>query len=216
MARVTKSQEFIELAKRFGNTPWCDDYEKMISGMLYDSFVPELVEGRLRARKLIKKYNDYLPDEATPESLARDREAMLAQLLGCVGKGVDLDPPLRVDYGCNIIVGDGVYANFGLVVLDCAIVRIGDRTILGPNVHIYAATHPTSVKERREIPDYSKEVTIGDDCWIGGNSVIMPGVAIGNGVTVGACSVVTKDIPSYSVALGSPAKVVKTLDEAER
>ncbi|KAJ6145081.1 hypothetical protein N7470_008976 [Penicillium chermesinum] len=202
MARVTKSQEFIELAKRFGNTPWCDDYEKMISGMLYDSFVPELVEGRLRARKLIKKYNDYLPDEATPESLARDREAMLAQLLGY--------------YGCNIIVGDGVYANFGLVVLDCAIVRIGDRTILGPNVHIYAATHPTSVKERREIPDYSKEVTIGDDCWIGGNSVIMPGVAIGNGVTVGACSVVTKDIPSYSVALGSPAKVVKTLDEAER
>lgn len=105
--------------------------------------------------------------------------------------------------------------SYRLMVLDCAIVRIGDRTILGPNVHIYAATHPVSVKERREIPDYSKEVTIGSDCWIGGNCVVMPGVTIGNGVTVGACSVVTKDIPSYSVAVGSPAKVVKKLDNED-
>lgn len=102
------------------------------------------------------------------------------------------------------------------MVLDCAIVEIGDRTILGPNVHIYAATHPVPVKERREIPDYSREVTIGRDCWIGGNCVIMPGVTIGNGVTVGANSVVTKDIPSYSVAVGSPAKIVKKLEDDER
>lgn len=99
-----------------------------------------------------------------------------------------------------------------MVILDCAIVRIGDRTKFGPNVSIFAATHPTDIQARRESPDYSKEVSIGNDCWIGGHTVVMPGVTIGDGVTVGASSVVTKDIPSYSVAVGSPAKVIKQLE----
>lgn len=99
-----------------------------------------------------------------------------------------------------------------MVILDCAIVTIGDRVKFGPNVSIFAATHPADVQTRRESPDYSKEVTIGSDCWIGGHTVIMPGVTIGDGVTVGASSVVTRDIPSYSIAVGSPARVVKKLD----
>ena len=86
---------------------------------------------------------------------------------------------------------------------------IGDRVKFGPNVCIFAATHPTELQQRRDNPDYSKEVTIGNDCWIGGNTVIMPGVTIGDGVTVGASSVVTKSIPSYSVAVGSPARVIR-------
>lgn len=96
-----------------------------------------------------------------------------------------------------------------LVILDCALVTIGDRTKFGPGVSIYAATHPTAVQERRDFPDYSKEVNIGNDCWIGGNTVILPGVTIGNGTTVGAGSVVTQDIPSFSIAVGSPARVIK-------
>lgn len=135
MARTEKSADFIALAKTLTNVPWCDDYEKMISGMAfvprcdlflsadlfthktnsYDSFVPELVEGRLRARKLIKKYNDYLPDDATDESLNSDRDAMLRQFIGRVGKDVCIDPPFRVDYGCNVIIGDKFYANFKFV-----------------------------------------------------------------------------------------------------
>jgi acetyltransferase-like isoleucine patch superfamily enzyme len=98
-----------------------------------------------------------------------------------------------------------------MVVLDCAPVTIGDRTKFGPGVSVYAATHPTAVQERRDFPDYSKEVTIGNDCWIGGNTVILPGVTIGNGTTVGAGSVVTKDIPSFSIAVGTPAKVIKNV-----
>lgn len=98
-----------------------------------------------------------------------------------------------------------------MIILDCAIVTIGDRVKFGPNVSVFAATHPTEVQDRRDFPDYSKEVTIGNDCWIGGHTVIMPGVTIGDGVTVGASSVVTKDIPSFSVAVGSPAKVIKRL-----
>lgn len=98
-----------------------------------------------------------------------------------------------------------------MVILDCAIVTIGDRTKFGPGVSIFAATHPTDVQARRDFPDYSKEVTIGKDCWIGGNTVILPGVTIGDGTTVGAGSVVTKDIPSFSIAVGSPARVIKTV-----
>lgn len=82
----------------------------------------------------------------------------------------------------------------------------------GPGVSIFAATHPTEIQPRRETPDYSKEVTIGNDCWIGGNTVILPGVTIGDGVTVGASSVVTKSIPSYSIAIGSPARVIKKVE----
>ncbi|KAK9242323.1 trimeric LpxA-like protein [Lipomyces tetrasporus] len=212
MARTAKNAEFIALAKTLTNTPWCDDYEKMISGMVYDSYVPELLAARLRARKLVKKYNEYLPDDATDESLAEDRDAILKELIGHVGKGASIDPPFRVDYGCNIIIGDGFYANFNMVILDCAIVTIGDRTKFGPGVSIFAATHPTAIQPRRDLTDYSKEVTIGKDCWIGGNTVILPGVTIGDGVTVGASSVVTKDIPSYSIAVGSPARVIKKVE----
>jgi acetyltransferase-like isoleucine patch superfamily enzyme len=99
-----------------------------------------------------------------------------------------------------------------MVILDCAIVKIGDRTKFGPNVGIFAATHPTAVQDRRDFPDYSKSVTIGNDCWIGGNTVILPGVTIGHGVVIGASSMVNKDIPDYSIAVGSPARVIKQVD----
>jgi acetyltransferase-like isoleucine patch superfamily enzyme len=99
-----------------------------------------------------------------------------------------------------------------MVILDCAVVNIGDRTKFGPGVSIFAATHPTAVQGRRDLPDYSRPVTIGNDCWIGGNTVILPGVTIGDGVTVGASSVVTRDIPSFSIAVGSPARVIKKID----
>ena len=103
-----------------------------------------------------------------------------------------------------------------MVILDCAIVRIGDRVKFGPNVSIFAATHPTEVQARRDTPDYSKEVTIGNDCWIGGHTVVMPGVTIGDGVTIGASSVVTRDIPSYSIAVGSPARVIKRVESGDK
>lgn len=99
-----------------------------------------------------------------------------------------------------------------MVILDCAIVTIGDRTKFGPGVSIFAATHPTSVQGRRDLTDYSREVVVGNDCWIGGNTVILSGVKIGDGVTIGASSVVTRDIPSYSIAVGSPARVIKTVE----
>lgn len=175
-------------------------------------------------------YNNYFPDDATPHSLAADREKMLRGILGKVGPAVFIEPPVSIDYGCNISLGDSFYANFksvrqpppllrppplltstnnSLVILDCGIVTIGHRVLFGPNISIFAATHETDVQSRRNGVEYAKPVAIGDDCWIGGNVSILPGVTIGNGCTIGAGSVVTKDVPAFSIAMGSPARVVK-------
>ncbi|CEJ83790.1 Putative Maltose O-acetyltransferase [[Torrubiella] hemipterigena] len=209
MAATVKDEEAIAVAKTLKNIPWCEDYEKMISGMLYNAFVPELVDSRFKARRFMHKYSNAFPDDATPESLTALRTDMLQGILGKAGKDVYIEPPFSIDYGTNIILGDNVYANFNLIILDCALVRIGNRVMFGPSVSIFAATHETEVQSRRDNIEYAKGVVIGDDCWIGGNATIMPGVTIGKGCTIGAGSVVTKDIPDFSVAIGAPAKVVK-------
>ncbi|PHH77661.1 hypothetical protein CDD82_3403 [Ophiocordyceps australis] len=212
MASPEKDQALISFAKTLANVPWCDDYEKMISGSRYNANVPELLEGRFRARKLMHKYNTHLPDDATLQSITCHREALLKAMLGKVGQNPFIEPPLNIDYGCNISIGDSFYSNFNLVILDCAMVKIGNRVMFGPFVSIFAATHETGVQSRRDGIERARPVTIGDDCWIGGNTTIMPGVTIGNGCTIGAGSVVTRSIPPFSVAFGSPARVVKTVD----
>lgn len=115
MASTSKNHALLESVKSNKHVPWCDDYEKMISGMLYDSSVPELMNGRFRARKLMDKYNKYFPEDATFESLAEDREVMLKELMGRVGKDIFMEPPVYVDYGCNISIGERFYANFKYV-----------------------------------------------------------------------------------------------------
>lgn len=134
---------------------------------------------------------------------------MLKSILGRCPDDVFIEPPFAIDYGCNISLGERFYSNFNLTILDCSLVTIGDRVMFGPNVSIFAATHETEVQSRREDVEYGKPVTIGDDCWIGGHVVILPGVTIGEGCTVAASSVVTKDVEAWSVVMGSPAKVVK-------
>lgn len=138
------------------------------------------------------------------------RAKQLKQILGrTADDDFFIEPPFNVDYGCNVSIGQRFYANFNLVILDCAMVIIGDRVMFGPNVSIFAATHETEIESRRQNIEYCLPVKIGNDCWIGGNVVILPGVVIGDGVTVGAGSVVTRSIEEYSVAIGSPARVIK-------
>jgi acetyltransferase-like isoleucine patch superfamily enzyme len=134
---------------------------------------------------------------------------MLKEILGKVDDTAFIEPPFRIDYGCNISIGKRFYSNFNLTILDCSLVTIGDRCMFGPNVSIFAATHEVEVASRREDIEYGMPVTIGDDCWIGGHVVIMPGVTIGEGCTIAASSVVTKSVPAWSVAMGCPARVVK-------
>lgn len=184
----------------------------------YDSFVPELEDARLKARVWMNKYNTMEPEDATLKTAAiqAKRLRLLRDIMGSVrGEDVFIEPPLRVDYGSNIILGDRFYANFNLTILDCAIITIGDRVMMGPNVMISAATHEIEVGSRRANIEYALPVTIGDDCWIGGGVIILPGVTIGKGCTIGAASVVTKDIPPWSVAVGSPARVIKKVPELD-
>jgi acetyltransferase-like isoleucine patch superfamily enzyme len=177
----------------------------------YASFTPNLEASRFKARAWAHKYNSYWPTQPNADFrvLAADRAVMLQEILGKVDDTAFIEPPFHIDYGCNISLGSRFYANFNLTILDCSLVTIGDRVMLGPNVSIFAATHEVEVQSRREDVEYGRPVVIGNDCWIGGHVVILPGVTIGDGCTIAASSVVTRDVPSWSVVRGSPARVVK-------
>jgi acetyltransferase-like isoleucine patch superfamily enzyme len=161
------------------------------------------------------KYNTWFPggDHVSMETLAGERFHMLQIQLGQIGEESYIEPPLNVDYGCNLSIGKRFYSNFGLTILDSAIVTIGHRVMFGPNVMISTATHEIEVASRRDNIEFAKPVTIGDDCWIGGGVIILAGVTIGNGCTIGAGAVVTRDIPGWSVAVGTPAKVIKKVEK---
>ncbi|KAH7128219.1 O-acetyltransferase-like protein [Dendryphion nanum] len=196
MAASEKNIVELAKAKELQHVPGGEEYEKMISGMLYKSFVPELNAARFKARAFSHKYSNYFPSEETNpsfESLAKDRYEMLKTILGKVDDTVFIEPPFAIDYGCNISLGKSFYSNFNLTILDCGIVTIGDRCMFGPNCSIFAATHEVEVQSRRKDVEYAKPVTIGNDCWIGGHVVILPGVTIGDGCTIAASSVVTHD-----------------------
>jgi maltose O-acetyltransferase len=183
--------------------------DKMISGELYDPTDAELVQARLRSQRLCKQYNDTDPGEIVR------RQELLRDLLAALGAKSEIVPPFYCDYGCHIHAGSGVFLNFGCVILDCAEVNIGDRTLIGPNVQIYAATHPLEVSIRRQGLELAKPVKIGEDVWIGGGAIICPGVTIGDGSTIGAGSVVTRDISAGVFAAGNPCRVIKQVTSVE-
>jgi maltose O-acetyltransferase len=174
--------------------------ERMLAGELYDASDPELVAARGRARGLLVRYN------AEPDS------TLLRELLGEVGAGAVVEPPFHCDYGENVTVGERFYANAGCVFLDCAPIRFGDRVLLGPAVHVYAATHPVDAEKRRRGLEYALPVTIGNDVWIGGAAVVLPGVTVGERAVVGAGSVVTSDVPADVVAAGNPCRPLRELE----
>lgn len=180
--------------------------EKMISGEIYLAGDEELVREREQARRLTRLYNQ------TTETDAEERTRLLQTLFGTVGEGVYIEPTFRCDYGYNIYVGKGFFANFDCVMLDVCEIRIGDNCFLAPGVHIYTATHPLHPLERISGYEYGKPVTIGDRVWIGGRSVINPGVTIGNNVVVASGAVVTKDVPDNVVVGGNPARIIKTIE----
>lgn len=178
--------------------------DKMLLGESYLANDKELVQERLRAKKLLHRLN------VTEYVANGNARAILRELMPNANRKMYIEPPFHCDYGYNIESGENVYFNVNCVVLDTMKVKIGDNVFFGPGVHVYTATHPLDPIERRTI-ESSKPVVIGSDCWIGGNTVICPGVTIGNGVTIGAGSVVTKDIPDAVLAVGNPAKVIRPL-----
>ena len=180
--------------------------EKMLRGELYDASDPKLVADRRRARELTRRYNDTAPGDE------ERRRELLADLFGTLRGSCTVEPPFRCDYGYNIRVGDGFYANFDCVVLDVCPVEFGENCLLGPGVHVYTATHPLDAETRAEGPEYGKPVSVGDDVWVGGGAVVNPGVTVGDGSVVGSGAVVTEDVPEGVVVQGNPATVVKELE----
>lgn len=143
-------------------------------------------------------------------------QSLLRELLGSLGEEVTIRPPLHVDYGYNIHLGSRVFANFGLTVLDVVPVSIGNDVQFGPHVQILPPTHPLNPVDRRRAWEAGEAVTVQDNVWVGGGAILLGGVTVGHDSVVGAGAVVTKDIPPYSVAVGSPARVVRTIDPEER
>jgi len=175
---------------------------------LYDPSQPELVAARRRARGLLARYN------ATVEEQADARASLLRELLARVGDDPWIEPPFFCDYGSNTSLGHRFYANTGCVVLDSAPVTIGHRVLLGPAVQLLAATHPLEPGLRAQGLEYAEPVAVGDDVWLGGGAIVLPGVTIGDRAVVGAGSVVTRDVPANAVVAGSPARVIRSLEEA--
>lgn len=180
--------------------------EKMISGLPYLASDAELVKDRFDAKELQRELNTviYQMNEAGKKLIKKLIPNSLDDLY--------ITPPFHCDYGYNISCGKNVYFNMNCVVLDVAPVTIGDNVFFAPNVQIYTAAHPLNYLERRTV-EFGKPISIGDDCWIGGNAVILPGVSIGKRCVIGAGAVVTKDIPDDSLAVGNPAQVIRKIKQ---
>ena len=177
--------------------------EKMLAGEPYDPLDPELVEGRAVAIARLMAFNNE-PDEAA-------RSEMLVELLGTVGPEAVVVPPLHCDYGTYVHLGTDSFVNAGGVFLDCGTITIGDRSQIGPGVQLLAADHPTEPERRLSDIEFSRPISIGQNCWIGGGAIVCPGVSVGDHSVIGAGSIVTRDVPSRVVAAGNPCRVIRQL-----
>ena len=182
-----------------------NELERMLAGELYDASDPELCRMRSEARRLTRQFN------ATTEEERGLRMEILQELFASVGSNITIEPPFHCDYGCHIHAGKNFYMNFNCIILDCATVAIGDDVMAGPGVHIYTAFHPLDARERVQGLELAAPVSIGNRVWIGGGAIICPGVVIGDNTTIGAGSVVTRDIPANVFAAGNPCRVLRRL-----
>lgn len=192
--------------------------EKIFSGIMFCPGDPALKAIKLKAHKLNLDYNKLYEDET------EERNAILSELIGSLGKNCFLQGPITFHYGSHTTIGDNCFINFNFTVQDDAKVTIGSGCNFGPNVTIVTPCHPMLADERKEIlcADggirrlcYAKPVSIGKDCWFGANVVVCPGVTVGDNCVIGAGSVIVKDIPSDCFAAGNPCKVIRKLTETD-
>lgn len=183
-----------------------DIKEKIHAGELYFANNQELVEERMAAKEILFEINNLSYNEIEKKNV------LLKKILGNIGENAEIIQPFYCDYGYNITVGKNFFANYNCIILDGAKVLIGDNVFLAPNVGIYTAGHPLDVERRNKGLEYAYPVKIGNNVWIGAGVNILPGVTIGDNCVIGAGSVVVKDIPANSLAVGNPCKVVKEIN----
>ncbi|KAJ9151886.1 Galactoside O-acetyltransferase [Pleurostoma richardsiae] len=205
-----------------------ENRRRMAAGELYYAFTPDLLADRRRCRlaseafntagdvsrrKLVELWKDINNDKTPlppPASSPEDDEALLEDYPW-------IDGPIKMDYGYNVKLSTNVYVNSNSTWIDTCTISVGARTLIGPNCSFYSGTHPLdpSVRNGTRGPETGKPIVIGEDCWLGGNCIVLPGVTIGRGVTVGAGSVVTKDVPPYVCVVGNPARIIKKVEVAD-
>lgn len=181
--------------------------EKMLSGAWFDPMDAVLCADRDRARRRMHRINIELCDQDTTyvaacRDLCPDMEGFIRA-------------PFYCDYGYNVSVGKDTFINFGCVCIDLAPIRIGRHTLIAPNVQLLTAHHPFDAATRATKLEIGRPITIGDDCWLGGGVIVCPGITIGDRSIIGAGAVVTKDVPADSLAVGNPAKIIRTLDPSD-
>lgn len=165
----------------------------------------EMQKKHLEVQSLCHKFSSLDPKKVTK------RKQLIKEIVNSIGDNFVIEQPFHCDYGYFITIGENFYANYNLTILDTAEVKIGDDVFIGPNVNIYAATHPIDKERRNQNLEKGIPVSIGNSVWIGGNVTILPGVSSGDNTVVGAGSVVTKSLPANVVAAGNPCKVIKTI-----
>lgn len=185
--------------------------DKCKQGLLYNAnYDEELIKERNTCKILCQEFN-----EATYPDV-ENRKEILKKIIKTTSANFIVEPPFWCDYGYNIELGDNFYSNHNLVILDGANVKFGDNVFIGPNCAFYTAGHPVNVQQRNEGLEYARTISIGNNVWIGGNVVVLPGVTVGDNSIIGAGSVVTKDIPGNVIAVGNPCKVIRNIkDENE-
>lgn len=178
--------------------------EIMRSGQLYDAnYDPELIEQRARCKALCQEFN------TLPYAAVEKRMELLRRIVGAAEQNFVIEPSFWCDYGYNITLGENFYANHNLVILDAAPVTFGDNVFVAPNCCFTTAGHPIDVELRNKGQEYARPITVGNNVWIGAGVTVLPGVTIGDNVTIGAGSLVNRDIPSGSVAVGVPCRVIR-------
>ncbi len=186
------------------------EQEKMCSSNLYNPADSKLKQDRLNAREIVFRLNQLSPSQQT------EKTVLFNQLFHTTQTTFHIELPFRCDYGYNIKLGDNFYANYNCTMLDCAPISIGNNVMFAPNVSLFTAAHPIDPELRNSGIEFAMPIVIGDNVWIGGNSVVMPNVTIGNNVVIGAGSVVTKDIPDNCIAVGNPCRVLRQINQQDK
>lgn len=187
-----------------------NEYEKMLNEEWYDANNdPSLLEERMQVQDLCFDYN-----QTRPSDIERRKE-LLTDILGEFPNNLDIVAPFWVDYGKHIQFGENVFVNADSYFMDGQMITIGDNTFIGPKCGFYTNVHPENIELRNQGIEKALPITIGSNVWLGANVTVLPGVTIGEGCVIGAGSVVTKDIPPYSLAVGTPCKVVRPIDETK-
>ena len=185
-------------------------YERMIHGLPYDTCDAEIMKMQQTFKDRLWEFNQLKPSESD------QKEAFMKEIFAECGDHCYIELPFRASWGCHIHFGTGIYANSNLTLIDDGHIYVGNRVLFGPNIVVATANHPLSPELRRYEVAYNRDVYIGENVWIGAGAVILPGVHIGKNSVIGACSVVTRDIPENVLAVGTPCRVLREIGEHDR